>query len=306
MKYQNMIRQTGFACLAAGAVALSGCGEKKQANAAESSEENAAQPVLRFSAIPDQDTTAQAERYAPAAKWLSEQLGITVEFVPSSDYAASVDKFATGDIQLAWFGGVSGVQARNEVPGSRAIVAGAKDLQFKSYFVAHESTGLEKNEAFPTALKGMKFTFGSSGSTSGCIMPSHFIVQNTGQGPLEYFGEIGFSGAHDKTAYQVQDGAYQAGALSFSTYERLVKEGKIDANKCRVIWETPTYADYNFTASANLNEMFGDGFIDKLQNVLIECNDPAVLKAFDRNKFVTVDNTTFQGIADVMKTVKLK
>ncbi len=301
-----MIRQAGFACLAAGAVALSSCGEQKQAEAAESTEENVAQPVLRFSAIPDQDTTAQAERYAPAAKWLSEQLGITVEFIPSSDYAASVDKFATGDIQLAWFGGVSGVQARNEVPGSRAIVAGAKDLQFKSYFVAHESTGLEKTEAFPTALKGMKFTFGSSGSTSGCIMPSHFIVQNTGQGPLEYFGEIGFSGAHDKTAYQVQDGTYQAGALSFSTYESLVSEGKLDANKCRVIWETPTYADYNFTASANLNKMFGDGFIDKLQSLLIECNDPAVLKAFDRNEFVAVDNTTFQGIADVMKTVKLK
>lgn len=301
-----MIRQAGFACLAAGAVALSSCGEQKQTEAAESTEENVAQPVLRFSAIPDQDTTAQAERYAPAAKWLSEQLGITVEFIPSSDYAASVDKFATGDIQLAWFGGVSGVQARNEVPGSRAIVAGAKDLQFKSYFVAHESTGLEKTEAFPTALKGMKFTFGSSGSTSGCIMPSHFIVQNTGQGPLEYFGEIGFSGAHDKTAYQVQDGTYQAGALSFSTYESLVSEGKLDANKCRVIWETPTYADYNFTASANLNKMFGDGFIDKLQSLLIECNDPAVLKAFDRNEFVAVDNTTFQGIADVMKTVKLK
>ena len=307
MKYQDIIRQTTFACLAAGAVALSSCGEKKQAEvAAEAPEENVIQPVLRFSAIPDQDTTAQAERYAPAAKWLSEQLGIQVDFVPSSDYAASVDKFATGDIQLAWFGGVSGVQARKEVPGSRAIVAGAKDLKFKSYFVAHESTGLEKTESFPTELNGMKFTFGSSGSTSGCIMPSHFIVENTGQGPMEYFGEIGFSGAHDKTAYQVQDGTYQAGALSFSTYERLVKEGKIDANKCRVIWETPTYADYNFTASANLNKMYGDGFIDKLQKLLVECKDPAVLKAFDRNQFVTVNNATFQGIADVMETVKLK
>lgn len=298
-----MIKHTAMACCIAGAVASISCGKKEEAS---NSQAGRAAPVLRFSAIPDQETTAQAERYAPAAKWLSEQLGIKVEFVASSDYAASVDKFATGDIQLAWFGGVSGVQARDEVPGSRAIVAGAKDLEFKSYFIAHESTGLEKTEAFPTALKGMKFTFGSPGSTSGCIMPSHFIVQNTGQGPLEYFGEIGFSGAHDKTAYQVQDGTYQAGALSFSTYQSLVSEGKLDANKCRVIWETPTYADYNFTASANLDKMFGDGFIDKLQKLLIECDDPAVLKAFDRNQFVAVDNATFQGIADVMKTVKLK
>ena len=303
MRHQNIVKFAGLACCIASAVAINSCGEKKETT---STRENEAQQTLRFSAIPDQDTTAQAERYAPAAKWLSDQLGIKVEFIPSSDYAASVDKFTTGDIQLAWFGGVSGVQARNEVPRSRAIVSGAKDLQFKSYFIAHESTGLEKSEAFPDTLNQLTFTFGSSGSTSGCIMPSHFIVKNTGLGPLEYFKNPGFSGAHDKTAYQVQSGTYQAGALSFSTYERLVKEGKIDPNKARVIWETPTYADYNFTARANLEEMFGEGFIDKLQKLLIECKDPAVLKAFDRNQFVEVDNATFQGIADVMKKVKLK
>ena len=303
MKYQNIIACAFLAPIIAGTAIISSCGEKQEAG---NNEEGGPAPVLRFSAIPDQDTTAQAERYAPAAKWLSEQLGIKVEFIASSDYGASVDKFATGDIQLAWFGGVSGVQARDEVPGSRAIVAGAKDLEFKSYFIAHESTGLTKSDEFPGGIKNLTFTFGSSGSTSGCIMPSHFIVKNTGQGPLEYFKNPGFSGAHDKTAYQVQDGTYQAGALSFSTYERLVKEGKVDPNKARVIWETPTYADYNFTARANLEEMFGEGFIDKLQKLLVSCKDPAVLKAFDRNQFVEVDNATFQGIADVMKKVKLK
>ena len=164
MKHQNIFKFAGLACCIASAVAINSCGEKKETT---STRENEAQQTLRFSAIPDQDTTAQAERYAPAAKWLSDQLGIKVEFIPSSDYAASVDKFTTGDIQLAWFGGVSGIQARNEVPRSRAIVSGAKDLQFKSYFIAHESTGLEKSEAFPDTLNQLTFTFGSSGSTSG-------------------------------------------------------------------------------------------------------------------------------------------
>ncbi|MBT8037645.1 MAG: putative selenate ABC transporter substrate-binding protein [Verrucomicrobiae bacterium] len=295
MKQKRIIKGAALASLIAGAVALGSCTKKEEA-----------EQVLRFSAIPDQDTTAQAERYAPAAKWLSEKLDIAVEFVPSSDYGASVDKFSTGDIQLAWFGGVTGVQARNEAPGSRAIVAGAKDLQFKSYFIANESTGLIKADAFPQGTKGLTFTFGSPGSTSGCIMPAHFIVKNTDQGPLDYYGKVGFSGSHDKTAFQVQDGTYQTGALNYSTYDRLVKEGKIDSNKCRVIWETPAYADYNFTARGDLDKTFGEGFTDRLQAALIGCTDPAVLKAFDRNKFISVDNSTFQGIADVMKSVKLK
>lgn len=298
-----MIHLTSIPALAAAitvGITLASCNSKDEA--APSTE-----PVLRFSAIPDQDTTAQKERYAPAAKWLSSKLGIKVEFVPSSDYAASVDKFETGDIQLAWFGGVTGVQARNAVADSRAIVAGAKDLQFKSYFIANASTGLTKSDTFPESINSLTFTFGSAGSTSGCIMPAFFILENTGKGPLDFFSQpVGFSGAHDKTAQQVQDGVFQTGALNYSTYDRLVKENKIDPEKCRIIWETPTYADYNFTAHGKLDEKFGAGFTDKLQKALLECKDPSVFKAFDRAKFIQVDNATFQGIADVVKKVKLK
>lgn len=302
MKRERILKGAGLASLIIGAVAFSSCG--KTENSDSSADESA--KVLRFSAIPDQDTTAQSERYGPAAKWLAEQLDIEVEFVPSSDYDASVTKFENGDIQLAWFGGVSGVKARNAVEGSRALVSGAKDLKFKSYFVAHPSTGLTKSDEFPTAMKGKTFTFGSAGSTSGCIMPAHFIVKNTDTGPLDFFSKVGFSGAHDKTALQVQAGTFEVGAMNFSTYERMVKEGTIDPEKCPVIWETPTYADYNFTASGELDKTFGEGFTDKLQELLVNCKDPAVLKAFDRDGFVQVDNATFQGIADVIKSVKLK
>ena len=266
-----------------------------------------AEQVFRFSAIPDENTTAQKERYAPVAKWLSEQLEIDVEFIPSSGYPASVDKFETGDIQMAWFGGVTGVQARNAVPNSQAIVSGAKDLQFKSYFIANASTGLSRSDSFPKEIKNLTFTFGDAGSTSGCIMPAYFIMKNADMGPLAFFSQkVGFSGSHDKTALQVQNGVYQTGAMNYSTYDQMVKDQKIDPEKCRIIWETPAYADYNFTVRANLDDTFGQGFTKKLQKLLIECNDPAVLKAFNRAKFVKVDNNTFQGIADVVKKVKLK
>ncbi|NWK56074.1 putative selenate ABC transporter substrate-binding protein [Verrucomicrobiaceae bacterium N1E253] len=295
------------ASLAAGAL-FSSCKPKQESTETTgTTAEATSQKVLRFSAIPDQDTTAQTERYAPAAKWLSKQLGVTFEFVPSSDYAASVDKFENGDIQLAWFGGVSGVQARDAIKGSRALVAGAKDLEFKSYFIANASTGLTKSDEFPKGIGNMTFTFGSSGSTSGCIMPAFFILENSGKGPLDFFSQKpGFSGAHDKTAIQVQNGVFQTGAMNYSTYDRMVAEKKIDPAKCLVIWETPPYADYNFTAHGDLDKTFGEGFTDKLQTALLECKDPAVLKAFDRKQFVKVDNSTFQGIADVMKKVKLK
>lgn len=284
---------------------LSSC--NKPAEETSSTTPSTSNAVLRFSAIPDEDTTAQEARFKPVADYLANELGVKVEFVASPNYGASVQKFAGGDIQLAWFGGVTGVQARQAVEGAQAIVSGEADLAFKSYFIVNTSTGLTKSEEFPTAIKDLKFTYGSQNSTSGCIMPTHFLMEASGKTPQDFFTqEFGFSGSHDKTAELVNAGTFQAGALNFKTYEKGIASGKLDKEKCVVIWETPTYADYNMTAHPILNEQFGEGFIEKLQTALVECDDAAALGALKREKLVAVENSTFDGIASVMAKVNFK
>ena len=74
-----------------------------------------------FTAIPDQDTARLQERFGRIADYLSEQLKIRVRYIPVKSYAASVQAFKNNEVQLAWFGGLSGVKARLSVPGSIAI-----------------------------------------------------------------------------------------------------------------------------------------------------------------------------------------
>ncbi len=259
-----------------------------------------AAPPLRFTGIPNQNTADLAAKYKPLAEYLSRKLGVPVEYVPSADYNASVDAFKNGDVLLAWFGGYTGCQARAAVSGARAIACGKRDLAFKSYFIAHKDLGLAKSEAFPTALAGKKFTFGSASSTSGRLMPEYFIRQHTGKSPADFFGaEPSFSGGHDKTAALVQAGTFEAGALDYTVYDRLVAEGKIDPKVAQVVWVTPDYADYNFTVHPRLDEIHGAGFTQKLQDVLtaIAGADLAVLAALDRpDGLVPCDNATFEDL----------
>jgi phosphonate transport system substrate-binding protein len=269
--------------------------------------------ALRFTGIPTQNTTELAAKYAPLAKHLTEKLGVPVEYVPSADYNASVDGFVNGDILLCWFGGFTGVQARERVPGARVIACGKVDRSFKSYFVANPSLGLKKSDEFPMGLKGKKFTFGSDKSTSGRLMPEYFIRKHTKQTPKEFFGsEMNFSGAHDKTAKLVEAGTFEAGALDFTIYDRMVGEFKkdatkgVDPDKCQVIWVTPTYVDYQFTAHPRIEEAFGPGFTDKLQNVLTGITDPDLLKALERPEgLVKATNEDFDGLRAVAKEVEL-
>ncbi len=45
---------------------------------------------------------------------MSAKLDLTVRYQPATDYVVVVTAFANGDVQLGWFGGLTGVQTRLE------------------------------------------------------------------------------------------------------------------------------------------------------------------------------------------------
>lgn len=261
-----------------------------------------AAPVLRFTAIPDQNTTELMQKFAPLTKHLSEVLGVEVEYVPSRDYQASVEMFRAGDIQLAWFGGLTGVQARASVPGALAIAQGEVDPQYYSYFIANSETGLKRGDEFPAEMGQYAFTFGSESSTSGRLMPEFFIKKNTGKTPADFFPKgFSFSGSHDKTVELVEAGQFACGVVNYKVYDKRVAAGDTDPEVCRVIWKTPTYADYNFTAHPELETIFGAGFTDKLQKALTGIEDESLLSALPRRKLIKAKNIEFSGIEAVAR-----
>jgi phosphonate transport system substrate-binding protein len=262
--------------------------------------------TLYFSAIPDQNNTELAEKFGKVADYLSAELGVPVVYRPARDYGASVEMFKNGDIQLAWFGGLTGVQARQAIPGARAIAQGRADPKYYSYFIAHRDAGLDRSDAFPTKIADMKFSFGSRKSTSGRLMPEFFIRQNTGKGPDEFFNkQYTFSKSHDMTAELVESGQVQAGVLNYRVYEKRVESGKTDPAVCKIIWKTPFYADYNFTAHPDLETMFGAGFTEKLQKALIGMKDKELLDAFPREALIPAKNEDFDGIVGVAEELDM-
>ena len=261
--------------------------------------------TLYFSAIPDEDETRLVERFSKVADYLEGELGVDVQFVPVKSYAASVTAFRNDQIQLAWFGGLTGVQARLAVPEARAIAQGKEDPIFVSYFIANTETGLEPSESFPEEAKGMSFTFGAKTSTSGRLMPEYWIRQETGEAPEAFFDRVGFSGDHSQTLRLVASGAWQVGALNFAVYDKAVEEGAPEVETAKVIWQTPPYPDYNWTIRGDVDARFGERFADKVQAALIGMDDPELLAAFPREAFIPAANEDFQPIEDTAKELGL-
>ena len=76
-----------------------------------------------FTAIPDQDESKLIERFGKVAAYLAKELGVETKYIPVKSYAAAVTAFRNNQVQLAWFGGLSGVRARSLVEGSKAIAS---------------------------------------------------------------------------------------------------------------------------------------------------------------------------------------
>lgn len=260
-----------------------------------------------FTAIPDQDETALKERFDKVAVYLSKALDHEVKFVPVKSYAASVTAFRNDDVQLAWFGGLSGVRARLLSEGSQAIAQGVEDPTFKSYFIAHKGVVAEedKSEKLPESIVNKTFTFGSKGSTSGRLMPEYYLRQQFGEAPNKIFEKVGFSGNHSRTIALVQSGAYQVGAVNFKVWERELSEGKIDTDKVSVIWQTPAYPDYQWSIRGDVDKIYGEGFTAKVTQALVAIKDKSILDAFPRTGFIPASNADFQPVLDVAKEIGL-
>ncbi len=263
-------------------------------------------PPLVFTAIPDQDETRLVERFSKVADYLQAKLGIPVKYLPVKSYPAAVTAFTNNQVQLAWFGGFTGVQARRQVAGSEALAQGVEDTAFKSFIIANAKTGLTASKDFPKAIAGKSFTFGARASTSGRLMPEYFIRKAfDGRSPEEIFSRVGFSGDHSRTIQLVQSGAFEVGVLDFTVWQLDSKAGKVDASQVAVIWESPTFPDYQWTVRGDVDRIYGAGFKEKLRAALVAVDDPAILTPFARSKFIPAKNADYDPIEDVGKVTNL-
>lgn len=271
---------------------------------------NENKPTFVFTAIPDADESRLQQRFNKVAVYLSKKLDVNVKYIPVKSYAAAVTAFRNDQVQLAWFGGLSGVRARALVPGSEAIAQGFEDQSFKSYIIAHHSTGLKPNADLSDAFKAfntqdMTFTFGSKGSTSGRLMPEFYVRKEFNAAPNDVFSRVGFSGDHSRTIAQVQSGAYQVGAVNFKVWEKELAEGKVDTGKVSVIWTTPTYPDYQWTIRNDVDQRFGSEFKNLVRKTLLDMNEPDLLASFPRQSFIPASNADYAPIEETARAIGL-
>ncbi len=260
-----------------------------------------AQAVLHVSAIPDEAPTELQRKFEPLGKYLEARTGMRVQFTPVTDYAATVEGLAARKLDMVWYGGFTFVQAwlrtnHTAIP----LVQRAEDEQFRSVFITRAQSPIRS----VADLKGKTFAFGSVSSTSGHLMP-RFYLREQGIDPDRDM-RVAFSGAHDATAFQVQGGKVDAGALNISVWNKMIEEKKIDPSTLRVFYTTPPYFDYNWTVRGDLDP----ALIAKLREAFLALDparpaDKALLDLQRASRFIPTKVENYRGIETAARSAGL-
>lgn len=260
-----------------------------------------AQQTFKITAIPDESPTELARKAVPLVKYLEQKLGMKVEFTPVSDYAAAVETLVNKQVDMAWFGGFTFVQA-NVRSGGKAVplVQREEDTRFKSVFITSQADIQTLAD-----LKGKTLSFGSASSTSGHLMPRSFLLEAK-INPDTDLKRVAFSGAHDATIAAVAAGKVDAGALNISVWEKFVADKKVDTSKVRVFYTTAAYFDYNWTVHADMPQALQD----KLTRAFLDLNSnspegKAVLELQRATRFVPTQASNYKGIEAAARSAGL-
>jgi phosphonate transport system substrate-binding protein len=254
-------------------------------------------PTLRFSAIPDQPAAAVLQQHRALMERVCAAIKRPCQWVETDSYEGLVDRFGRGEVDIAYLGAVTFVQARHR---HKAVPLAMRDIDFRftSVIVVPKTSKARSLQD----LRQVRFSFANRNSTSGHFMLRQRLLDQQIV-PETYFASVAFTADHDSTLRAVAAGQADAGGVNASVFYKRVAAGDPAATELRVVWQTPPYVDYVWGARKSLSEPLRQGLIDALLDLDLstEADRPA-LRAEGAAGYVPAFPADFEEMHDVLRT----
>ncbi len=256
------------------------------------------QKVLHIGVLPDETEAKLRDRYKLLFRHLESVTGLSVELIIPDNYSHLLELFDQGKVDVGYFGGLTFLNAHKKF-GAVPLAMRDTDLQFRSYFLARA----DRPEKTINDFMGKRLAFGATLSTSGHLMPRHFLI-NKGINPDTYFSEVKFSGAHDKTGLLVFDGSVDLGAANASIIDSMFTDGRLPVDDIKIIWRTPPYPDYVWAARDGLTKNIQKSLISAF--LILSLNNGAhaeILNKLDAGGFLPASVGDFQELQAIAENL---
>ena len=263
-------------------------------------ESGAAEPdPLRVGLIPNQSPESVEAQYEPFGDYLSQQLGREVELTVPTSYTAVVEAMVNDELDLAYFGGLTYVQARDRgdvTPLVTEVNPGTGDTTYRTVIIVPPDSDIEEVED----IEGRTFAFGSANSTSGSLYPA-IMLQDEGIDYRTDLEEFTYTGGHDATAQAVANGGVNAGGLEDRILYDLIDKGDVEEDSVRVIEESDPIEGYPWVARGRLT----DDLKEQITEAFLDIEDPTLLDLLRAESYERVEAEDYDYVEEKARELDL-
>lgn len=261
------------------AVALVACGTGNNAgnNNATTGDDKA--PVaerpskLVMGFIPSSDSDKIADTVKPLADKLTEILGIEVEGITMTNYAALVEAMGSGQVHIGFLAPFTYVQA-NERYNVEVILKSIRhgSSSYKAQYVVRADSGIETL----ADLEGKIWAFADVSSTSGFLFPAaqlmgEFDIATTDALQQDFFGGVVGVGSHDNALVTVYDGDADVATTFDDARGRIEADYPDVMEKLKVLAYTDPIPNDTISVISSLDREL----IEEIKNAFLSFNDDA-------------------------------
>jgi phosphonate transport system substrate-binding protein len=249
---------------------------------------------FRIAFVPELATSASSiADKAPFVDYFAKALGRPIKLIIPTNYAATVEAIGNESVDLAHFGGLTYLKARQRY-GVLPVAQRIEDRRFHSLFITGSAAVTSLAD-----VKGKTFAFGDVNSTSGHLIPAKELIA-AGVDPDNDI-TARFTGNHTNTAIAVNAGQVVAGALDETVYHKMLADRTIDASKARVFHTSEPFVDYVWTVPSTTPP----ALLARVRETFLELRDPAVLALLRATKFVPADDGEYAALRAVAQKLDL-
>ena len=200
---------------------------------------------LNFGIISTESQANQKPIWEPFISAMSQEIGMPVKAFYATQYAGVIEAMRFGQVQLAWYGGKSYVEA-NEIADAEVFAQTVNDDGTKGYY-----SHLIMNKDHPDLAKAkemggdkyvlenasnLQFAFNDPNSTSGFLVPSYYVFAQNNVDPKEAFKRLIFAGNHEATALAIANNQVDVATNNSESLSRLEKTNPDARTNIEAVW----------------------------------------------------------------------
>ncbi|UTD57408.1 phosphonate ABC transporter substrate-binding protein [Halomonas sp. MS1] len=247
--------------------------------------------TLKFGIISTESSQNQRPMWQPFLDDMSEELGMEVEPFFATDYAAVIQAMRFDQIDLAWYGNKSAIEAVDRAGGevfAQTIPANGQP-GYWSLMIVHQDSDLHSVEDVLENSSDLVFGNGDPNSTSGYLVPGYYVFAQNDVDVATAFKRT-LNSSHETNALSVANRQVDVATFNTESMERLEISAPEKAEQLRVVWTSPLIPSDPLVWRTNLSEETKDGLREFFFNYGDSDEEQAILEPLQWSHFKASNN----------------